>query len=105
MTERQLTHDERVLRLLSDGHPHTHHELYGLHVVAHSRVASLRRKGYRIDAWRDGDLYLYRLVGTSEQAEVEPVEQLVPSACSDAPAPAPDTSVGASVQLTLAEVA
>jgi hypothetical protein len=50
-----------VLHLLSDGRPHTHHELYSLGVVAHSRVASLRRKGYRIACWREGQDYLYQL--------------------------------------------
>lgn len=58
-----MTHDDRVLALLSDGEPHSHHELYQLRVVAHSRVASLRRKGFVIECWREDDLYLYRLVG------------------------------------------
>ncbi len=57
-----MTHNERVLRLLSDRQPHTHHELYQLHVIAHSRVADLRKQGHNIVQWRDGDNYLYRLV-------------------------------------------
>lgn len=57
------THDEKVLRLLADGKPHAHRELYDLHVVAHSRVASLRRKGHDIACWREGREYLYQLVG------------------------------------------
>lgn len=56
-----MTHNERVLRLLSDGKPHSHHELYDLRVIAHSRVADLRAKGHEIRSWRDGDLYWYRL--------------------------------------------
>lgn len=56
------THCDRVLGLLSDGRPHSHHELYDLHVIAHSRISDLRRKGHAIEMWRDGDLYLYQLV-------------------------------------------
>lgn len=56
------THNERVLELLSDGRPHSHHELYGLHVIAHSRVADLRKQGYDIVQWREGELYLYQLL-------------------------------------------
>lgn len=77
---RKLTHDEKVLRLLSDGRAHTHHELYALHVVAHSRVASLRAKGHQIDAWRDGDDYMYRLVGTPSEAAVSPAAAASPGA-------------------------
>lgn len=57
-----MTHNERVLHLLRDGKPHTHHELYALHVIAHSRISDLRRDGHVIESWRDGDSYLYRLV-------------------------------------------
>lgn len=57
-----MTHNEKVLRLLSDGKPHTHHELYALHVIAHSRVSDLRAAGHVIEQWRDGDNYLYRLL-------------------------------------------
>lgn len=60
-----MTHDAKVLALLSDGKPHTHHELYALHVIAHSRVSSLRAKGHLIEAWRDGDDYLYQLVSAT----------------------------------------
>jgi hypothetical protein len=48
--------------MLSDGKPHTHLELYALGTVAHSRVSDLRKKGHAIEQWRDGDLYLYRLL-------------------------------------------
>ena len=57
-----MTHKQRVLQLLSDGKPHSHHELYGLGCVAHSRISDLRRDGHTIEQWRNGDLYLYRLV-------------------------------------------
>jgi len=59
-----MTHNERVLRLLSDGRPHTHHELYDLHVVAHSRISDLRKRGHVIESWRDGDNYVYQLSPT-----------------------------------------
>lgn len=57
-----MTHKQRVLALLSDGQPHTHHELYRLGCVAHSRVSDLRRDGHEIHQWRDGDNYFYKLV-------------------------------------------
>jgi hypothetical protein len=63
-----VTHCERVLELLSDGEWHTHHELYALHVIAHSRISELRKRGHLIEIDRDGDLYLYRLV--SEPTEL-----------------------------------
>jgi hypothetical protein len=56
-----MTHKQRVLRLLSDHKPHTHHELYQLGCVAHSRISDLRKDGHRILQWRENDLYLYRL--------------------------------------------
>lgn len=56
-----MTGCERVLALLSDGKPHTHHEIYALHVVGHSRIADLRKRGHVIHAWRDGALHLYQL--------------------------------------------
>lgn len=62
MTAKPLTHNQRVLRLLSDGRPHLHHELYALGVIAHSRVSDLRRQGHNILMWREGDDYHYQLV-------------------------------------------
>lgn len=56
-----MTHCERVLELLSDGQPHSHHELYGLNVIAHSRIADLRKRGHVIEMWREDDLYFYKL--------------------------------------------
>lgn len=76
-----MTHDEKVLRLLSDGLPHSHHELYGLHVIAHSRVASLRKKGHNIAAWRERDVYLYQLL-LNEPSATDDGTRVLP--CSDA---------------------
>ncbi len=64
-----MTHAERVLALLSDGKPHTHHELYALNVIAHSRVADLRRAGHDIACWTAKDdrgerVSVYQLVST-----------------------------------------
>jgi hypothetical protein len=64
-----VTQCQRILALLSDGRPHSHHELYALGCVAHSRVSELRKRGYRIDQWKDGNLYLYRLLGESAATE------------------------------------
>jgi hypothetical protein len=58
---KRVTHKQRLLNLLDDGKPHSHLECYGLHIIAHSRVADLRADGYDISQWRDGDLYWYRL--------------------------------------------
>lgn len=51
-----MTHCERVLELLSDGREHSHHELYALNVVAHSRVAELRKRGHVITCKNVTDL-------------------------------------------------
>lgn len=76
-----MTHNERVLRLLSDGKPHSHHEGYALGVILHSRVSELRRRGYAIRSWREGDLYLYQLTASPlGTADVCP-----PSSASAAP--------------------
>ena len=61
-----MTHAEKVMALLSDGKPHSHLEGYRLGVMLHSRVADLRKKGHRIDCWREGPNYLYRLREGSE---------------------------------------
>lgn len=52
---------ERVLELLSDGKPHSHMELYRLGLIAHSRVADLRARGYDIECAKTGGEYLYTL--------------------------------------------
>lgn len=56
-----MTHCEQVLQLLSDREPHSHHELYALHVIAHSRVADLRAQGHTVRCWREGDTSYYQL--------------------------------------------
>jgi hypothetical protein len=56
-----VTHNERVLELLSDGEPHGHMEGYRLGVMLHSRVSDLRKQGHVIECWREGDSYFYRL--------------------------------------------
>jgi hypothetical protein len=56
----------RILEILGDGQPHSHHEFYGF-CVLHSRISELRRRyGYDIRCWRDGDDYLYQLGGVRE---------------------------------------
>ena len=66
-----MTHCERVLDLLADGEPHSHHELYALNIIAHSRISDLRRKGYAISQWRQGDEYLYQLASLGEPSPAE----------------------------------
>lgn len=73
------THKQRVLSLLQDGQPHSHMEGYRLGVMLHSRVADLRKDGYTIRCWRDGDDYLYQLVGTLEGGALEPQPSAPPS--------------------------
>jgi dipeptidyl aminopeptidase/acylaminoacyl peptidase len=71
-----MTHKQKVLALLSDHKPHSHHELYQLGCVAHSRISDLRKDGHLINSWREGDLYLYRLadLGALDEAATSPVE-------------------------------
>lgn len=57
----KTTGNQRVLRLLSDGKHHSHHELYALRVIAHSRIADLRKRGHVITCERAGDDYVYQL--------------------------------------------
>ena len=67
-----MTHKQAVLRLLSDRKPHSHHELYALGCVAHSRISDLRRDGHVIEAWREDGLYLYQLKGALDEAAASP---------------------------------
>jgi hypothetical protein len=78
-----VTHCERVLDLLSDGREHSHHELYALNVVAHSRVAELRGRDYEISQRRvvgaggEPD-YLYQLVSSPRPVALEPPQDQRP---------------------------
>lgn len=61
-TNARASQSARVLALLSDGKPHSHHEIYAIGCVAHSRIDELRKRGHRISpARRVGDLYVYQL--------------------------------------------
>lgn len=88
-----MTHKQAVLRLLSDHKPHTHHELYALGCVAHSRVSDLRADGYRIEQWRDGDHYLYQLV-TLDEPEAPHGVGSGSSSVPAIPSPPPESSSG-----------
>jgi hypothetical protein len=65
-TAPRVTHNDKVLARLRRG-PATHLELYQLGVMAHSRIAELRRRGYpippaeRVTAEDGTALYVYRL--------------------------------------------
>lgn len=63
-----MTDKEKVLALLSDGRPHTHHEIYALNVMGHSRITNLREDGYVIKRWNEGRTSVYQLLSEPEQA-------------------------------------
>ena len=80
-----MTQKQAVLNLLSDRKPHTHHELYALGCVAHSRVSDLRADGHVINQWRLGDKYLYQLVGSLDEPDA------VRDGSGSSSVPTPDT--------------
>ncbi len=114
---KRVTHKQRLLNLLGDGQPHSHLECYGLHIIAHSRVADLRADGYDIAQWRENDLYWYRLNASPIRAG-EAAPSLLPDdpdAASVTPQPGGDSlsgvpdslpvSGGDAAQLTIGEAA
>lgn len=106
-----MTHNEKVLALLSDGQPYSHREMYGLFVMAHSRVADLRKRGHDIRCWREGDLYFYRLLGEAESKDAghetarEPLSRTALRFSEQVALPAagkpPSTAACSPLQLTL----
>lgn len=88
-----MSHKQRILDLLRDGKPHTHHELYALGCVAHSRISDLRSDGYTIECWRDRDDSVYQLVGTL--AGIGPSSPEPAAALGPVPASAPDMAAAA----------
>jgi hypothetical protein len=76
-----VTGKERILEVLSDGLPHSHRELYRLGVMAHSRVADLRKDGHNISCWWEDHQYFYRLE-----------QRLLESATVDGLSPVADSS-------------
>jgi hypothetical protein len=95
-----MTQAQRVMAILGDGKAHSHHEFYGF-CVLHSRISELRKKGFNIACWRDGDNYVYQLLPSLETVR-EPGEVAATAADSDplalGPSPperfAPDAAVG-----------
>jgi hypothetical protein len=86
----------RVLDLLSDGKPHSFHEILRfVPCVVHSRVAELRSRGYQIECERVGDDYLYQL-STREPSAAWP-QAAIPAAEGDA---SPKGASPASLPLT-----
>lgn len=106
-----MTHNERVLGLLRDGKPHTHHEIYALYVVGHSRISDLRAQGHVIEQWREGDAYLYQLQSsggaiscagtTAAPSETHAAASNDAAACPGVPDP-PDPAPGLQLQLEVA---
>lgn len=61
------TDNHRLFVALRSGQPKSHHELYGLHMIVHSRASDLRLKhGCLIDTWRDGKTTWYQLRAVRE---------------------------------------
>jgi hypothetical protein len=96
-----MTQAQRVMAILGDGKAHSHHEFYGF-CVLHSRISELRKKGFNIACWRDGDNYVYQLLPSLETVR-EPGEVAATAADSDPLAlgpsstsggPSPDAAVG-----------
>jgi len=62
--------NERILELLGDGRWHSHHELYALHCIFHSRKSELAERGYEIEQRRitvnGKPVWEYRLIGEVE---------------------------------------
>ena len=99
-----MTHNDRVLALLSDGRPHSHHELYGLHVIAHSRVSDLRKRGHVIESWREGSDYLYQLTSGTEPGGQSPPQGrpwVAPQSAGEAEYPLSPSSPSVPEQLAL----
>jgi hypothetical protein len=81
---------ERILDLLSDGRFHSHHELYALGCIAHSRLAELRERGHAIEQRRvtvnGRPVWEYRLTSrpehphSSEQPEAK--TEAINAACA-----------------------
>jgi hypothetical protein len=63
-----VTGCEKVLARLRQG-PASHLELYQLGVIAHSRIADLRRKGHTISCEKKHDLYEYTLLEEGDPVE------------------------------------
>lgn len=59
----QLSQCDRILRVLSDGRPHSMQEIHRLvgFCRLNSRVAELRKRGHRITCDKTGGRYVYRL--------------------------------------------
>lgn len=81
----RVTHEQKVLALLSDGRPHSHMEGYRLGVMLHSRVAGLRKKGYGIVCDKTGGQYVYTLVSRPLEAETASRTVLASSAEASRP--------------------
>lgn len=95
-----MTGCERVLARLKQG-PASHHELYQLGVIAHSRIADLRRKGHQIECEKQNGLYVYSLLSEPEpQAEKGSLGAAVMRERKPAPDEAPSGSESGDAHLS-----
>jgi hypothetical protein len=80
----KTSQNTRILKLLSDGEWHSHHEIYALSCVGHSRIAELRKHGYVIEKRQftvyGKQVWEYRLVGEVNGGDAP---RVIPQAESD----------------------
>jgi hypothetical protein len=103
-TLKEGTDNYRLFMALRSGEPKSHHELYALHMIVHSRASDLRLKhGCLIDTWRDGGSTMYQLRSVAGAVQT-PGETAATAAVPGPPAsgpssmtsggPSPDAAVG-----------
>jgi hypothetical protein len=65
---------DRVLAVLVDELPHDIHEIHERAgtMRLNSRISDLRKRGLRIDYWRERDRHFYRLVSLPEPSPILP---------------------------------
>lgn len=93
--------NQRILEVLSDRRWHTHHELYAIGCVAHSRLAELRSRGHEIEQRRQvvsgAQVWEYRLVAPLRDPSARPSFPLRPERLQPAAQPEAETARLASV--------
>lgn len=98
-----MTGNDRVLQKLTDGRWHTHHELYSLGVIVHSRISDLRKRGHEIECRRVSEFvpmtrgkrettYEYRLVRTALEGDASRAAAASPSSATQPGMTSPQTA-------------
>lgn len=92
------TDNYRLFMALRSGQPKSHHELYALHMIVHSRKSNLvHDHGCVIDTWRDGKTTWYQLrsVGAVQEGQAT----IADGAIRRAGPPEPHSTSGGSTQV------